>query len=458
VQKCVESSLGMSLEEAFGSFERAPLATASIAQTHRATTRDGAPLVVKVQRPGIESVMRGDLDLLMLLAQVLEASVDEVQLIGVVDIVAEFQRALLTELDFGNELKNLLRMRSLLDPEGGVSVPRPYPELSSQHVLSMSYFPGKSVRTLVPKAPATKAVVAALVRAMAKHVLIDGFFHGDPHAGNLLVDDAGELALIDLGLVGTLSKEQREDIVTLVVAVIANDTSSVARTLLRMGTPTERVQLEELRAEITRMRSRYLTLDVGALDTSGFAEEFAVAANRFRVKLASEFALLVKSIATVEGVVRTLDPDVDLMGTIGPYVRQVVSGRFSPHTLLSQLGGEASSVGSMLWRLPAQLDQLFHDFETGHLQLRAVTPELDTLPALVHQAGSRISLALFATAMAVCAALTLTGEPPPTYRVLLCVALSVLSAGAWLILVVWHVVGRGKPLRLGPLLRALRAK
>lgn len=458
IASSVEDALGIPIAEAFAQFEPRPLATASIAQTHRARTKDGQEVVVKVQRPGIESVMRGDLDLLMLLAQVLEASIDEVQLVGVVDIVSEFARALLGELDFSNELKNLLRMRGLCEATGKVQVPRPVPELSAARVLTMEYFAGKSLRSLAPSSERTGRVVAELVRTMAKNILVDGFFHGDPHAGNLLVDDAGTLCMIDLGLVGTLTPQERQEIVTLVVAVIANDTAGVARTLLRMGTPTERVSLEELRAEVARMRAKYLTLDVGALNSSGFAEEFASAANRFRIKLASEYALLVKSIATVEGVVRALDPKVDLVATVGPYVQSVVAERLSPGTLLGQLGGEASAVGSMLWRLPGHVDQLFHDFETGNLQLRAVTPELDTLPSLVHQAGSRVSLALFAAAMAICASITLQGEPPPSYRLVLCVVLSLLSAGAWAILVVWHVVGRGKPLRLRPLLRALRAK
>jgi ubiquinone biosynthesis protein len=188
IRKAVETSLGMPLSEAFASFESEPLATASIAQTHLATTHEGERVVVKVQRPGIEDEMRGDLDLLYLGAQVLEASIDEMQLVGITDIVGEFERALLKELDFRSELANLLRMRSLLDPERAVQVPRPHPELSTSNVLTMEFFPGKTVRKLTPRSDEARHAVREIVHAACKQVFADGFFHGDPHSGNFLVN------------------------------------------------------------------------------------------------------------------------------------------------------------------------------------------------------------------------------------------------------------------------------
>jgi len=458
IRVTVEESLGATLEEAFAHFDPAPLATASIAQTHRARTHEGDEVVVKVQRPGIADVMRSDLDLLMLLAQVLEASVDEVRLVGVVDIVAEFSRGLLSELDFSHELDNLRRARAALDPDRPITAPRPHPELSAERVLTMGYFPGRSVRMVEPRSDRAKSATAEIVRTFGKQVFVDGLFHGDPHAGNLLIDAEGTVCMIDFGLVGTLDPAQRTEIVTLILGFITGDSSTVARTLLHMGVPTQRVNLEELKDEVVRMRAKYLTANVGRMNTRGFSEEFAAAAQRFRIKLTSDYALLIKSLATVEGVVRALDPDVDLVGLLRPFVQSVVGERLSPQALLGQLAGEASSVGSMLWRLPGQMDQLFHDFDTGNLQIRAVTPELDTLPSLVHQAGSRVALAFFAASMAICAAITFGVEPVPAYRLVLSAVLALLSAGAWGVLVLWHVVGRGKPLRLSPLLKALRAK
>ncbi len=457
IRRMVEHGLGLPLTEAFATFDEQPLATASIAQTHLATTHEGDQVVVKVQRQGIEDMMRGDLDLLYLGAQVLEASIDEMQLVGVTQVVTEFEKALLKELNFGEELSSLLRMRALLDPERTITVPRPYPELSSKTVLTMQFFKGKPVRTIEPRTERARKAVEEIVHSSCKQVFLDGFFHGDPHAGNILINDQDLLCLIDLGLVGSLTHEQREDLVTLIIATIANDSSTIARVLLKMGTPTQRVSLQELKSEIERIRAKYLVVtDIGKVDSAGFVQEFAQAAQKFRIKLAPEYSILAKSAATIEGIIRNLYPDVDLVGITRPYVTQVVADRLSPQALFKEVLGEASTLGSMVRRLPTQIDQLMHDFETGNLQLRAVTPELDALPALLHQGTSRIVLALFASAMTLCSSLVLPDHQPHWIQLSLSVASGLCGAGAWIILLGWHVLGRGKPVKLTPWVRMFK--
>jgi ubiquinone biosynthesis protein len=452
-----ESGLGAKLSEVFDTFEREPLATASIAQTHRATTLGGERVVVKVQRPGIEAVMRSDLDLLYLAAQVLEASIDEMQLLGVSDVVAEFERGLLRELDFREELGNLLTARQHLDPERAVTVPRPHPELSSKTVLTMQFFEGRSLRKLEPRSAPAQHAVEEIVHAACKQVFLDGFFHGDPHAGNILVNDAGTLCMLDLGLVGRLSEAQRDDLVALIFALITNDSSTLAHILLKMGTPTQRVNLADLRAEIERIRSKYLVVEsLAQVDSSGFAQEFAEAAQHFRIKLAPEYSILTKAATTIEGLVRMLHPDVDLTGIARPYVQQMVSRRLAPLTILQGLATEASGLATLVRGLPGQLDQILHDVESGSLQIRAMTPELDQIPGLLHQLAGRLGLTAFAAAMSLCAAIVLPDRDPHWLQLTLCIACAALAAGAWTILFWWHVVGRGKPLRLRPLVKLFR--
>jgi ubiquinone biosynthesis protein len=457
VREIIEEALGIPLEEAFTSFDEVPIATASIAQVHGAVTREGEQVVVKVQRPSIEEIMRGDLSLLYLGAQVLEASIDELRLIGITDIVGEFERALLRELDFREELGNLLRMRSLLDPARTVTVPLPYPDLSDKTVLTMERFEGKAIRKLGPADPRACHAVEELVRAFCKQVLVDGFFHGDPHAGNILCAEDGTLCLIDLGLVGALTVEQRADIVTLLVATVANDSAGIARILLKMGTPTQRVSLLELRSEIERIRAKYLANKaVNDVDSAGFAQEFSGAAQKFRIKLATEYAVLVKSVATIEGIVRRLHPGVDVVAIARPYLQQTLAKRFAPQEMLRDLTSEVGTLGSLVHRLPNQVDQLLHDFETGNLQIRAVTPTLNELPNVVQQSAGRLTLALFASVMTVCAALVLPADVHHhTARLILTIALALAAALSWVICVLWHFVP-GRPLRLTPLLKLLR--
>jgi ubiquinone biosynthesis protein len=457
IESQVELGLGAPIAELFAEFSREPLATASIAQTHVARTHGGEQVVVKVQRPGIDQVMRSDLDLLYLGAQVLEASIDEMQLLGVSRIVEEFERGLLRELNFQKELASLLAFRQNLDPARRVTVPRPHPELSSQIVLTMDFFPGKPLRALVPNSPEAKAAVEEVVHSAAKQVFIDGLFHGDPHSGNILINDEGTLCMLDLGMVGTLTPQQRDDVVNLILSAITGDSSSTARILLRMGTPTQRVSIGELKAEIDRIRAQYLTVgSLGDYDSAGFAEEFAKAAGKFRIKLAPEYAILIKAAATIEGIVRHLHPKVDLVGIAQPYAKQILAERLDPQRLLRELMGGASGLGATLRTLPDQIDQVLHDFDTGNIQIRAVTPELDLLPATLHQVGSRIVLGMFAVSMTLATAVVLPHTVSETPRLVLAVACGLLATGAWTILFWWHWVGRGKPVRLTPLLRFFR--
>jgi ubiquinone biosynthesis protein len=457
IREQVEQGLGGRLEDLYAWFDEAPLGTASIAQTHRARTKEGHEVVVKVQRPGIEATMRSDLDLLYLSAQILEASIDEMQLVGVVSIVEEFEKGLLKELNFHQELANLLEFRRNLDPARKVTVPRPYPELSVRTVLTMQFFAGRPIRKLVPKSPEAQAVVNEIVHTAFRQVLVDGVFHGDPHAGNLLCGDDGTICMIDLGMVGRVTPEQRDEIVTLAVATIANDGTTVARILLRMGTPTQRVNLAELKADIERIRSQHLMVaSFGEYDSAGFIEEFGKAAGRHRIKLARDMAILGKAAATLEDIIRTLHPDVDLVGIARPFLDEIVRKRLSPQRILGEFVSEASGLGSMLRTVPGQVDQLLHDFETGNIMVRAVTPALDEVPARLHALGGRLTLAAFASATTIAAAIALPETSESLPRAVAAAALGACAAAGWTVLLGWHWLGRGKPLRLAPLVKFFR--
>ena len=457
IREQVEAGLGGTLQDLYASFDETPLATASIAQTHRARTRDGDEVVVKVQRPGIETTMRSDLDLLYLAAQILEASIDEMQIFGVVPVIEEFEKGLLKELNFNQELSNLLEFQRNLDPSRKVSVPRPYPELSTRTVLTMQFFAGRPIRKLAPKSAEAQAVVNEIVHAALKQVLVDGVFHGDPHAGNLLYGEDGRVCMIDLGMVGRVSQEQRDDIVTLMIAAIANDATTIARVLLKMGTPTQRVNLNELKADIERIREEYLVVsNFGEYDSAGFIEAFSKAAGRYRIKLARDMAILGKSAATLEDIIRTLHPEVDLVGIARPFLDEIVKRRLAPQRILGEMMSEATGLGSMLRTVPGQIDQLMHDFETGNIMVRAVTPELDDLPKRLHALGGRLTLAAFASATTIAAAIAVPESTESTPRLITAAVLAFSAVTGWVSLLVWHWFGQGKPMRLTPLLRFFR--
>jgi ubiquinone biosynthesis protein len=454
VKQVVEEGLGKPVEELFERFDEQPLATASIAQVHKARTKEGEDVVVKVQRPGIERTMRGDLDLLYMLARGVEATIDEAVLLGVTDIATEFERAIMKELDFRGELSNLVEARGLLDPARMVRVPKPYPELSCRTVLTMEYFEGKPLRTLEPGSERAKKAVEEIVHTAFKQVFIDGFFHGDPHAGNILINDAGEMCMIDLGLMGRLSPEQREDLVTLAIAIASNDSSTIARLLLRMGTPTQRVPIAELKAEISKFRNAYLTVkDVRDVDATEFVTQFSDAARRFRIKLATEYTVLTKAGAAVEGIIRQLHPSVDILGISQIHAKKIVADRYSPEKLLSDALGDATGLVSLLRNLPTQFEQVMHDLETGSLQVRVITPELDELPGKLHQSAGRVTLTAFAVTLSLVATAFYVSGRAPNW---LSITLFIGAVTAWSQLFWWHFLGRGKRLQVAPIIKLFK--
>lgn len=457
IQAVVERSLGRPLAEAFHSFDRKALATASIAQTHRAVTLGGDEVVVKVQRPGIEQTMRGDLSLLFMLAKALELGIEEMRLIAPADFVVEFERALLSELDFTEELDNLKQARELLDPRQQVTAPKPYPELSSRMVLTMEFFPGQSLRHVVPFSPEAKHVVSEVLRSTFKQIFIDGFFHGDPHSGNILVNEKGKLCLIDFGLVGRLRADQKADLITLVIAVMTKDATTLSRVFLRMGTPLKRVNLLELRAEIARILDVYMNIgSFKELKSRQLADELVNAAQKYQIKLASEYSLLMKATLTVEGIVRSLYPDIDAMALAKPFIRQLMGARFSPAEMLSDSLSQIKGLPDLLKQIPGQIDQILHDSQAGNLQVRSLTPQLDLLPQTVHYMGSRLVLSLFAGSMTMVTAIFLAMEHRQTLHNWLIGLAALMALSSWMLLLGWHFVQIGRPYRATAFLQFFR--
>ena len=461
VKRVIEQGLGRPVEEVFAELEPEPLATASIGQTHRGKTKEGVVVAVKVQRPGIDAVMRGDLDLLWLAAKGFEASIDELNLLMPSAIVAEFETSLLRELNFTAELANLVTMDRLVRNVGEkVVVPKPLAELSCRTVLTMEFFEGKPVRTLEPKSVQARRAVEVIVKAMCQGVFVDGFFHGDPHAGNILVGEDGTLCFLDLGLVGTLSPEQRDDLVTLVLGTIMNDASTVCRVLLKIGTATERIDIGDLKADITRVRAQYVMVSaLKDVDTERFIEEFIAATRKYKVRLATEYSVLAKAAGTIEGMIRSLHPDLDFIPLIKPYVERVFVDRFEPQKAIAEALGGATGMMSLARTLPTHLDQILHDLETGNMQVRPRMPELEQLPSLLHDSATRIGVAVFAASMSIASAMVVPDgyeHPMEWVKIGLFFLFAIAATSGWAVVWFWHWLGRGFSLPIGGLLRLLR--
>lgn len=464
IEEQIEEKLGRPLDELYADFRRKPLAAASIGQVHRATTHDGDEVVVKVQRPGILGKIRADLDLLYYLARVLEATIKEFELYTPTAIVREFEKAILSELDFTEEARNIREFAQNFADVEEVETPKVYDELTNEFILTLEFIDAVKMSDIEGGSEQALGVLDNLLDAMCKMVMYDGFFHGDPHPGNILVREDNTLVFIDFGLVGRLSNAQQDDLIFLIISVLTGDVEGISRSLLRMGRPVGRVNLREFKQDIVRIRDEFMLSSLKDIDVTRFVQECTKAAQHHRIRLNPNYAILTKAAATIEGIMRALDPQMDIMAVGMPYARQLARDRFSARKVVQGVVQGAIGLSGFLTQVPQQLDQVLMDLEQGNLEIQLRHHVLDDIGKLMNTLATRVFLGIIAAGLSICAALLLTDV---TYQVMdvkithvIGVVCALQAFGFFWWALGWHVVGGGgsTKLKLGPLMRFFRRK
>lgn len=358
VESIVEKEIGQPLEEVFSFFGHTPAAVASIAQVHVARLKDGAEVVLKVRRPDVTSALAGDLDIL---ADLAEAGRDTWQSVGInmADVVAELRRLVRQETDFRLEARSMERLRTNFRGWDRVVVPRVYHEFSGGTVLTMERLRGASISEVNASLGVREARRAAriLLRAFLKQILTDGFFHADPHPGNILWTAEGRIAFLDCGAVGHLEPETRRRLYGLIASLAAWDSARFVRVLGRLGvTPTAghgRLFQDEVRAFLDTYRD--LPLDEFALGPA--IGDLMALVHRYGIRLPRELVLLSRALLTLDGVVRQLDPSLNLVRTVSPWLPRLGAGQLNPRMVLKRAGMLVAEYAEILEELPSQFER-----------------------------------------------------------------------------------------------------
>ncbi len=451
VRATIAEALGRPTDELFERFEDEPLATASIAQTHRAWLKDGRCVAVKVQRPGIGETMRSDLDLLRGLAHLIDATIDEARIYDPIGIVREFEAVLIDELNFSLELAHMQAFHANFLESDRLIVPAPYPSLCARTVLTMEFIDGVKLSGLAEEGHDKRGIAEDIVGGWYKMVFIDGLFHADPHPGNLLIVEGDRLALLDYGLVGRVSPAIQDTLALLAVGISMRDVAGLARLIYKVGAPEDRVSMSGFRREIQRLLDRYLDIELHELDTGTLLAELLDVAMRHQIRIQPEYALLAKAGGTIEGVIRGLHPEMNLYEVGRPYVRDLMGRRFAPDKIQGELLRAGLGLAGFLQDIPGQLDQVLTDLESGKLTLRIEHPELGQLGKHFNSLATRVGLSAVVCGGLVAAAILLAPWQAATLQVpwLGVGALALAGAAAWTG-IVWHWASGagGKKVRL----------
>lgn len=413
IRAVIENELGVRPNHLFESFDDVPLGSASLAQVHRATLRDGRAVAVKVQRPDISDAILTDLDALAAIATRADTATRVGRRVHFADWVHEFRKALLAEMDYGCEAENLARFRTHFRDYPEIFVPAPLWDFSSRRVLTMELVTGHKVTELSGLFRTEHAVgdlAEALLRGYLDQVLVHGDIHADPHPGNLLVMEDGRLALFDLGMVVHVPPRQRDRLFRLLFAAVDGRGEEAAREVIAMGTRLEDFEEERYLRETSQLVARYAAHPGASASESRLLFDIVRISTACGLRSPSELSLLGKTLAHLETTCRALDPHVDMKRVVDRHLDSVMGDRLrhtlSPHRVASEL----MDLQVLAREAPRKLSDMLSLLADNRFQIRVTGLEESRLMENLQKIANRITTGLIVAALIVAAAMIMRIE------------------------------------------------
>lgn len=417
VERTVEAELGVRISKAFDSFEPEPIAAASLGQVHRATMRDGRAVAVKVQRPNIRERVAEDLATMQDIAELLDKHTQSGRQFGFARMVHEFRRTIAQELDYRREAQNLVRIADNLDAFPRLIVPRPVHDYTTSRVLTMEFISGRKITSLNPVVRQEldgEELARELFRAYLKQIIIDGFFHADPHPGNVFLTDDGRIALIDLGMVSRLSPGQQDRLLKMLLAVSEGNGDRAASIAMQIGEPLPDVDQSGLNREIQELVAQYQDAPLHEIQVGRVMMEITRASGQHGVRLPPELTLLGKTLLNLDQVGRTLAPDFDVNGALREEATALMQQRMRQSMSASNVFTAAIETREFLEQLPARVNMVLDRVVNNELKLNVEVIDEGAVIHGLQKVANRITLGLLLAALIVGAAMLM--QVPTNFR------------------------------------------
>ena len=407
-------AFGRAPEEMFAAFDRTPLACGSIAQAHAAVLSDGRRVIVKVKRPNIDKTMREDLRLLSGLARLVDRHLPEYRPMRPMALVEEFSRGLEQELDFFGEAARAARIARDLASDPGLAVPAVIWDHVTARTVVYERLEGMPLSRCDASALADagidpKALAATLARGFMRQYFVGGLFHADPHPGNLLALPGGRLGLLDFGQTGSLSDDVRRRLALLAAALGRGDTELASDLCVDLGETTSDSDLEGFHRDLRDLVERYAMMPAARVELAGAINQALKLSRAYGILWPREMALLAKSLATLLGVLRVLDPGFQARNAMRPFVRRALMGAFSPADSPRRLGRYGYRLYSLLRRAPEDMRALLRKTREGNLRIIFSHEGLDPVAERLERAINRLTVGMVAAAILVGCAIVLAG-------------------------------------------------
>ncbi len=438
VEKIITEDFGSTPAQLFSDFEETPLAAASIAQVHRASLSDGRKIIVKVQRPGIASQIKADLDILFFLAPLAERHIPRSHLYNPVGMVEEFATTLRRELDFTVEAGHTDRFYRIFEEDDTIRIPQVYWDLTSKRVLTLERIKGIKVNDLesLDKAGLDRKKIAAQgVNIFLKQVFEQGFFHADPHPGNFLVLDNEVIGLVDFGIVGRLDEETLHSLANMLISLISHDLDRLGDEIINLGISSEDFDRRNFKSDLLEFVDSYFGVPLKRIRAENFINDMIRIAGKHGIIVPRDFVLLGKTIFILGGIGRELDPDFDFLEVAKPFAYNLIKRRLHPRKLFLNSVRALSEVSSLLESFPHQVSRILKKIHQGEFKLVVEHKGLEDTIHGRDRANNRLALGLITTALIIGSSFLLQAQGTIFWGGVAGLALAGLL-GLWLVIAV----------------------
>ncbi|MBX7076208.1 MAG: AarF/ABC1/UbiB kinase family protein [Methanobacteriaceae archaeon] len=391
----LENELGKPITEVYSEFDEEPLATASIGQVHHAILKkEEKEVAVKIQKPGLEKIIEVDLNLMRFFAKRVNKYVYKARTLNLPDIEKEFERSLYKEIDYNQELSNMQRFKENFKDNYKIYIPKAYTEYSNKHILTMEFVKGEKVSYVMehPEGYDTKLIADVTVKSYFQQILIDGFFHADPHPANIYILNSNIVCFLDEGMMGYMDATFRENLAELFLFFISRDVDNMINQLRYMDILNEETDLKALKYDLNDMISKYYGAELHKMK-GGMADLMDVMID-YNVTLPREFVLMARGVGMMEDTGQKLDPDFNVVKVLSPLAERLLWDKFSPRRGLDYVKHNAIEVEHLMKILPRFATSMLYKVEEGKIEIEVGTKGID-------KATDKISIAIIIAALLV---------------------------------------------------------
>jgi ubiquinone biosynthesis protein len=433
------------LDSVFMEFDERPVAAASIAQVHNATLADGTSVIVKVQRPGIKEQILNDIEIITTVARLMDKYITESRMFNPTGIVQEFSRTIRKELDFSQEARNCSRFARNFENVAGVCIPKVYNEYLTEKVLVMERISGVSVDDadgIALMGLESSALSKTIMDAYLKMMLEDGFFHADPHPGNIFVMEDGRVCFMDFGIVGRVSEETKETLAETFVALLKRDYDALVDNYIELGYLPEDTDVDtfrrEFKADLVDLLDPIYSAPISEINIAEYLDTVLKLAQRHRLTLPTDLLLIDKTLILLDGVVRDLDPRFNFIEAAEPYAHKLLKEKMSPGRMANRISKEIADVGDFLLNAPKQTRRVINKILRNDLMLKHTITDLDRLIKDMDRSSNRVAFAVVLAAIILSSAIMHSmGAGPKVFGLS---ALGMITFGGAVFLGMWLLI------------------